>query len=84
MRALVLFCAVLFAHGLEAQILNPVKWESSSKQVSADEFDLIFTARLDKGWTLSSQHTSPDGPVPTSFTFEKGDHFALKGEVVEK
>lgn len=84
MRALVLFCTVLFAHGLEAQILNPVKWESSSKQVSADEFDLIFTARLDKGWTLYSQHTSPDGPVPTSFTFEKGDHFALKGEVVEK
>ncbi len=84
MRALILFCAFFLAHGLIAQILDPVKWETASKQVGPDEFDLIFTAKLDPGWTLYSQHTSPDGPVPTSFTFEKGAHYARVGEVKEQ
>lgn len=84
MRALVIFCAFFLAHGLVAQILDPVKWETASKQVGPDEFDLVFTAKLDPGWTLYSQHTSPDGPVPTSFTFEKGGHFSLLGDVKEQ
>lgn len=67
--------------GLQAQILNPVAWNWTSKQVSDTEFDLIFTATIDEGWTVYSQYLeSEDGPVPTSFHFEKGDHYELIGK----
>lgn len=55
----------------------------SSRHVDGNEFDLIFTAVMDKGWSIYSQHTSDDGPVPTSFSFETGDHFTRVGEVSE-
>ncbi len=66
---------------LKAQILNPVSWSTSYKQVSDTEFDLIFTADIDEGWTTYSQYIeSDDGPIPTSFHFEEGDHFELIGK----
>lgn len=66
------------------QLKDPVKWSTSYKQVSATEFDLIFTADIEDGWTVYSQFLeSQDGPVPTSFNFEKGAHYQLKGKCVE-
>jgi len=67
-------------------ILEPVKWSYQSKHVSGDEFDLIFTAKMDDNWTIYSQHIDDDvlGPIPTSFDFDPGDHFERVGEVDEK
>lgn len=66
------------------QMKNPVKWSTSYKQVSATEFDLVFTATIEDGWTVYSQFLdSDDGPVPTSFNFDKGDHYQLKGKCSE-
>ena len=60
-----------------AQVLNPVKWESTSKQISDNEYDLIFTATIDDGWTIYSQYLeSDDGSclppteVPFTLTLE--------------
>ncbi|MBL7794366.1 MAG: thioredoxin family protein [Saprospiraceae bacterium] len=83
-RYLVLLSALLVVGLVQAQILNPVKWSTSYKQVSDTEFDLVFTAAMEPGWTIYSQHTSPDGPVPTAFYFDKGDHYQLNGAVKEK
>lgn len=83
-RYLVLLSALLVVGLVQAQILNPVKWSTSYKQVSNTEFDLVFTATMEPGWTIYSQHTSPDGPVPTAFYFDKGDHYQLNGAVKEK
>jgi len=67
--------------GLQAQILNPVSWSTSYKQVSDNEFDLIFTANIDEGWTVYSQYLeSEDGPIPTSFHYDEGSHFQLVGK----
>lgn len=67
--------------GLQAQILNPVSWSTSYKQVNDNEFDLIFTATIDEGWTIYSQYLESDeGPIATSFHFDKGDHFELVGK----
>ena len=64
-----------------SQIHNPVKWKMESKQVSANEFDLIYKATIDEGWTIYSQYLeSDDGPVATSFTYDKGAHFELVGK----
>ena len=74
---------LLIGFALSAQIFNPVKWSMDYKQVSADEFDLIFTANIDDKWVVYSQEIGDDGPVPTSFTFDKGDHFSRIGKVEE-
>jgi len=82
MKKIILFILFFsFSIGAQAQILTPVKWSTTSKQVSDSEFDLIFTATIDEGWTVYSQYLeSEDGPVPTSFHFEKGDHYTLVGK----
>ncbi|MEL7424858.1 MAG: cytochrome c biogenesis protein CcdA [Bacteroidota bacterium] len=76
---LALFCTIGWG-----QILEPVKWEMTSEAVAADEFDLTFTARIDEGWSIYSQHTDDAGPVPTAFYFDDGDHYTRSGEVAEK
>ena len=84
MRFKLLFAALLFSFGLNAQIYEPVKWEMSSKQISANEYDLIFQANMEDGWTIYSQFTDDNGPVPTYFEFDAGDHYTTKGDVAEK
>lgn len=68
-----------------AQVLKPVKWTFSSKQISAGEVQLIFTATIERTWHLYSQDVPPppDGPVPTSFFFEKSANFKTIGKVKE-
>ncbi len=83
MRNLILL-AIFLISGISAsfaQIENPVNWTMNHKHVSGNQFDLIYTATIDDGWAIYSQYLeSDDGPVRTSFEYEKGDHFALKGK----
>ncbi len=86
MRNLIALTAFLFfAFTSSGQILDPVKWEFATKQVSDDEFDLIFTAKIDNGWAIYSQFLGgDDGPVPTAFYFdEKESHYTKVGKVEE-
>lgn len=67
-----------------SQIYNPVKWSFSSKQLNDTEYNLIFTATIEDGWYIYSQYLeSEDGPIPTSFTYDKGSHFSLVGKNAE-
>lgn len=66
-----------------AQVLTPVRWSFSVKQLKPDEVQLILKATIDKTWHLYSQNIKPDGPVPTSFTFEKSKNYELIGKVIE-
>lgn len=82
MKKIVLFF-LLFAYGFStsAQILTPVSWQTSYQQINDTEFDLIFTATIDDGWVIYSQYLEgDDGPIPTAFYFDKGDHFSLVGK----
>ena len=83
MRFKFLLCAILFAVGLNAQIYDPVTWKMTSEKVSDTEYDLVFTATMEKGWTIYSQFTDDNGPVPTYFEFDAGDHFTKEGKVAE-
>lgn len=67
----------------ESGILDPVKWSGKMKSLGNDMHELIFQADLDKGWTLYSQFTDDNGPIPTSFEFDKADHFELVGKAEE-
>ena len=80
-RSFLLLIGFVLSVQLAAQIFNPVKWSTSFKQVSAEEFDLIFTAEIDDKWVIYSQYLEgDDGPVPTSFNYEEGSHFQLVGK----
>lgn len=53
------------------------------KLEAGDEFDLVFTARLDKEWLLYSSDFKGDvGPQPTAFYFEPDHSFETVGEVI--
>jgi thiol:disulfide interchange protein len=64
-----------------AQIIKPVKWSFESKKISDTEFDLIATAKLDKGWFIYSQTLVGDGPIPTKFTFKPTPQYQLVGGI---
>jgi thiol:disulfide interchange protein DsbD len=70
-----------FALAVNAQIYNPVKWETSTQEVSESEFDLIISASIDEGWHLYSQNVPEGGPSPTTIIFEKRDN---EYQLVEK
>jgi thiol:disulfide interchange protein DsbD len=67
---------------LNAQILEPVKWDISSKKISDKEYELVFKAKIDPKWHLYSQDI-PMAPPATTFTFEKNDGYELVGKVME-
>jgi thiol:disulfide interchange protein len=80
-----LFVAAFFAPiTLFGQILNPVKWSQRAEKLDAETFELIFTARMEAGWSIYSQHLGADGPIPTSFTFTKTEGYTREGDVSEK
>ncbi|NNC69849.1 MAG: hypothetical protein HKN90_03395, partial [Flavobacteriaceae bacterium] len=66
-----------------AQILEPVKWSYEYKQISDNEYELIFTANIDENWAVYSQFINDDGPIPTTFTFEESDAVEFIGNVEE-
>ena len=69
---------------ISAQILEPVKWSFATEQISETEHNLIFTAHIDDEWTVYSQFTSDDGPVPTALTFENIEGAEVVGPADEK
>ncbi len=78
---LLLFFSFLFATNLTAQ--NPVKWDFVAKKIQDTQYELTFTAKVDAGWSIYSQHTDPSGPVPTAFSFEKNANLEFIGKPIE-
>lgn len=81
------FIAALFLSVLSfnsfSQVLNPVKWTYSVKQIDDANAELIFTAKIDKGWHLYSQYMEEGGPIVTNFIFNKDKNYALNGKTSE-
>ena len=84
-RFLTLFLLLsIFSLRLSSQILDPVKWSFSVNKISSKEYELIFTAKIDKKWHLYSQVIPPDGPKPTLFDFDTLKSFEFVGKTIEK
>ncbi|WP_111684404.1 protein-disulfide reductase DsbD family protein [Winogradskyella tangerina] len=83
-----LYCilAVCFSLNLNAQILEPVKWESEVEKISDTEYKLVFTANIDKGWYIYSQNRQEeDGFAPETYFEFRGqdDNYQLDGKTSE-
>jgi thiol:disulfide interchange protein DsbD len=66
-----------------AKIFDPVNWSYSSEKINDKEFDLLITAKIEKGWHLYSQFIEEGGPIPTSFKFNPSAAYKLIGKVTE-
>lgn len=56
-----------------AQIHNPVTWNTSVEKINDSEFDLVITAEIETGWHLYSQKVPEGGPIPTSIKISEDD-----------
>ncbi|KAA6324976.1 Thiol:disulfide interchange protein DsbD, partial [termite gut metagenome] len=60
----------LFISGVNAQIYEPVKFQTQLKTLSANEAEIIFTAAIDAGWHIYSTDLT-GGPISATFHTDK-------------
>ena len=65
------FVLLLFAVAVQAQMQDPVKFNSELKILAADEAEVVFTAAIDKGWHVYSTDLGDGGPISATFNVEK-------------
>lgn len=82
-HSLLLLVLLLGAVAAMAQVQSPAHWSYSVRDLNDSVSELRFTAQLDAGWHLYSQHTDPAGPLPIVFEFVKGSHYRTIGPVSE-
>jgi thiol:disulfide interchange protein DsbD len=68
-RIIVFSFLLLFAAKANGQIEDPVQWSFDSEKISNTEYFLIYKAEIEEGWSVYSQSTSKNGPVPTEITY---------------
>ncbi|MFT4782195.1 MAG: thiol:disulfide interchange protein, partial [Pseudohongiellaceae bacterium] len=82
---IITLCGLLvFSLTTNAQVLEPVTWETSVEKISDTEYDLISTAAVDDGWHLYSQSVPDDGPIPTTFIYKATADYELNGTTQEE
>jgi thiol:disulfide interchange protein len=67
--------------GLNAQVLEPVKWSFSLNRISETQVEVIADATIDDNWHLYSTKIPDGGPIPTSLNIDSSEQFTLVGEV---
>lgn len=75
---------IVLGFQLNAQILDPVKWKYEFNKIGDKEYELVFTAKIEKGWTVYSVYTADEGPVPTEIFFEEMEGAVSDGDPVEE
>ncbi len=63
----------LIAVAAGAQIQDPVHFTVAQKSLSDTEFEVVFSARIDKGWHVYSTNLPDDGPISATLTTEQAD-----------
>jgi len=81
--SLITLFALFLTGSLFAQ-LDPVQWTFEVEQVNDKEYDIIFKADIERGWSVYSQFLeSQQGPIPTSFEFDTNAQIQLVGATKE-
>jgi thiol:disulfide interchange protein DsbD len=84
MRKLLIFISfLLFASHVSAQIYDPVTWDFSYEKKGDRQYELIFTATIEKNSHIYAMDIPDGGPIPTSFTFDTIPGFTLSGKTYE-
>ncbi|KFF13800.1 protein-disulfide reductase DsbD family protein [Flavobacterium hydatis] len=85
MKKILYLLLLIFAFAkVQAQIINPVKWEASIEKKSDSEYLLSFKGAIESGWHVYSQFTPEDGPLPAEFLFhDNKNNYELIGKATE-
>lgn len=91
MRILLSALFILFISTTAFAQLEPVTWTFEASKVNDNEYEVVFQADIENGWSVYSQFTDPEkGPVPTSFEYDteveligKGKEAGIKKEEVD-
>jgi len=67
-----------------SQILEPVKWSTSTEKISETEYNLVFIATIDDNWHLYSQNVPENGPLPTVFKLKPNTNYECIGKPSEE
>ena len=76
-------CSVAHISSAQAQT-SPVTWSFDVEKVGDQKYLLKFTADINKGWVVYSQHLDEGGPVPTGCFFNDSKEVKMIGNVEEK
>jgi cytochrome c biogenesis protein CcdA len=77
-------CCILLCNSLRAQILDPVKWNFSSKKINDCEYELSLHGVIEEHWHLYSLYPfADDGPPATLLDFGKNEYVELIGKAKE-
>ena len=82
-KILLIFTLIVSTIFANAQLYDPVSWKFTAEDISGNEATIVLTATIEPGWHVYSQFIEEGGPIPTSFSFEAGKGFKLKGGVTE-
>lgn len=74
---------LLPAFSANAQIYDPVTWDFNYEKKSENNYELVFTAVIEKGSHIYAMEIPEGGPIPTSFVFNAPAGFTLDGKTYE-
>src|SRR5664280_1783178 len=84
MRRLIFFISfILFGSHISAQIYDPVTWDFSYEKKGEKQYELIFTAKIEKNSHIYSMDIPSGGPIPTSFRIDSLPGYKLVGKTFE-
>lgn len=82
MRAILVSGFFLLALLSFSQVLKPIKWKKSIKEIDSSTIELVFQAKIDDNWYLYSSDFDPDlGPMVTTFNFSEDPGYTLIGDI---
>lgn len=85
MKKLTLFVLMLVVTvGAWAQMVDPVHFTSQLKMTGGDEAEIIFSAKIDKGWHLYSTELGNDGPISATFNINKMEGAKTVGKLMPR
>jgi len=83
MRKIFAFVLLVFSVAtVSAQSTKQVKWTFTAKKVADNTYEVLMTANINGNYHMYAQNPG-DGPVPTSFAFNRNPLLQLDGKVKE-
>jgi thiol:disulfide interchange protein len=84
MRKLILILSlIIFVSHVSAQIYDPVTWNFAFEKKAEKQYEIVFTATIDKDSHIYAMDIPDGGPIPTSFKFDTIPGFKLIGKTFE-
>jgi hypothetical protein len=74
---------VIVTFFVQAQMIVPVKWDVEINPLKGNQYEIVATAKIDKGFKLYGVNMADGGPIKTSFNFETAENCKKFGKAVE-